>query len=169
MLLDTCKSASRPRFICVLWLSNSRVGHPEVPDNEEDSQAISDHGQGTPRSHPLLDVKEFTCPVACPVNKCFPVGVAIKWKPHTTGSLVAHRQYYNCEVFLIKRIARTNEEKLSVLLLGVLLPQEPHCMNPPHPPAPSVLSSNPLQIFPVLQASLDSDPVTPNTCFASIC
>ena len=59
------------------------------------------------------------------------MAVAVKFQPRTTGPLVAHRPQHGCAILLIERVLRINEEKPSVLLMGMLLPQDPHRVNPP--------------------------------------
>ena len=44
---------------------------------------------------------------------------------------MVHFLYNGCAVLLIERIARVNEEKPPVLILGLLLPQKPYRVNPP--------------------------------------
>ena len=134
MLLNDNEGASHLSVISITWLSIAGVGCPEVPDMGEYPQDIYDHGQGTPLGHPLIDVKEVTRLVALQYHQCGPVAVAVKCKPCTTGPSVEHLQQHCCKFFLIERIARFNEEKPPVLLLGVLLPQEPQHMNLPLDP-----------------------------------
>ena len=55
--------------------------------------------------------------------------VAIKWKARTTGPLVEHRPQHSGAVLLSEHIVFINKEKPTVLLMGVLLTQEPHRMN----------------------------------------
>ena len=42
---------------------------------------------------------------------------------------MSHFPQHSGAVLLIERIVRVNEEKLPVLLLGILMPQEPHQVN----------------------------------------
>ena len=109
MSLDACKSAARTSVISISWMSNAGVGRPEVPDKGEDPKAICNHGQGIPLGHFLLAMKEMTVPVACSDHQFVPVAVSVKFKPRTTGTLVAHCPQFGCEVLLIERIVRVNE------------------------------------------------------------
>ena len=103
----------------------------EVPDKGEDPQAICDHGQGISLVHPLLDVKEVTHATAHPDQQCVPVVSAVKCKPQTTGTLMAHLPQCVCVIILIEHIVHINYDKTAVLLLGMLLPQETHRVDPP--------------------------------------
>ena len=129
MLLDDREGAYHPIITSILWLRDSGVGRSYILDKGEDTHAICDHGQGISLGHPLLAMEELTYPVAQPDQQCGPVAVAVKFKPHTTWPLVTHRPHHGYAFLLIKRIARVNEEKPPFLLLGVLMPQEPHYVN----------------------------------------
>ena len=131
MSVDACKSAAHPSVISIPWLINVGVGLLEVPYTGYDPQAIYDHCQRIPMAHPLLAEKYVTHPIVCADHQGGLVAVSFKCKPHTTGPLVAHGPQHGCAVLLIEHIARINEEKPSVLPQGVMLPQEPHLVNPP--------------------------------------
>ena len=76
-------------------------------------------------------MKEVTCPIALLDHQVGPVAVAIKYKPLSNGTLLWHHPQHGGAVLLVECIACVNEEKPSVLLMGVLLPQEPHHVNTP--------------------------------------
>ena len=122
MMVDACESSARLIVIIILWLSNARVGRPEVPDTGEYPHAICNHVQGILLGSPHLVLKELTCLIAHPDHHGFLVAGANKFKPCTTGPLVSHPAHIDCTVLLIERIVHINEYKTPVLLLGVLLP-----------------------------------------------
>ena len=47
---------------------------------------------------------------------------------------MTHRQQHGCAYLLIESIESINKEEPPVLLLGILLPQEPHHVDPPFNP-----------------------------------
>ena len=56
---------------------------------------------------------------------------AVKCKLCTTVPLVTHLPQHICAVILIERIVHIKEENPPVLILGMMLNQEPHRVNPP--------------------------------------
>ena len=90
--------------------------------------------------HPLLNIEELTHLIARPDHHCGSVALAVKFKLRTTRSLVAHLPQHGGAVIIIKHIACVNEEEPPVLLLGVLLPQEPHRVNTPLDPGFQILA-----------------------------
>ena len=84
--------------------------------------------------HPLLTVYEVTRTIDRTDHQCGPEAVGIKYKPYNTGPIVAHLPQYGYAFLLVERIACVNREKPPVLLLDMLLLQEPHRVNPPFDP-----------------------------------
>lgn len=84
--------------------------------------------------HPLIYLKEMTCPIACPDHQGGPVAVAIIIKPRTIGTLVVHRPQNGGTVLLIECIVRINEEKPPLILLVMMLPHKPDRVNSPLDP-----------------------------------
>ena len=80
-------------------------------------------------SHSLITEEEVTRSISRPDHQCGSVELAVEYKPRTNGPLMPHLPHHGCAVLLIERIARVNEEEPPVLLLGVLLPQKPHCVD----------------------------------------
>ena len=56
--------------------------------------------------------------------------VAVRGKLSTTGPLMSESPNHLCLVLLIECVPRINEEEPPVLLMGVLLLQQSHCMYP---------------------------------------
>ena len=79
----------------------------------------------TPEST-LLAMKELTCPITLPNHQIVPVAVAIKYKPRSTGPLMLHRLQHRGSVLLVEYSVHINEEKPQVLIMRVLIPEEPH-------------------------------------------
>ena len=134
MLLDPPKGAAHPSFIFIPGMGGARVVLPQLLNEGEVYQTTRHHCQWISLGHSLLTKEEATCPISHLDHQSSPVVVAVESEPHTTGPLMPHRPQYGCAVLLIERIARVNEDKPPVLLLDMLLPQEPHRMNTPFDP-----------------------------------
>ena len=91
MSSNACKENARSIVISIPWLSNAGVGFLEVPDKEEDTQAVWNNGQGIPLGHPLISVREVNRPIDRLDHQSVPVAVEVTCKPRTTGPLVEHR------------------------------------------------------------------------------
>ena len=129
---DSIKNSTRPSVRRIPGMCDTGVGLPQFLDEGEDTQPIRHHRQWISLGHPLFTVDEVTCTVAFPHHQYGPVAVSVEYKPRNTGPPVAHRPQIGCEVLLIERIARVNEKETPVLLLGILLPQQPHNVDPPY-------------------------------------
>ena len=80
MLKDVSELPPYPRAIRVPRLCDTRVGSLKLPDEEEDPNAICNHGEGVPLGHALLDMQEVALPVPrVPYHQCGPVTVAVNF------------------------------------------------------------------------------------------
>ena len=136
MLPDPPGGAPRPIIIYIPGLGDAGVGLPQLSDEEEDSYPILHYIQWLYLGHSLLTEEEVNHPISRPDHQRGLVAVAVECEPRTTTPLMPHLPQHGFTVLLIGCIACVYEEEPPVLLLGVLLPQKPHRVDPPPPPHP---------------------------------
>ena len=163
MLPDPLEGSACPSVVRIPVIVDAGVGLLLFTYEGEDSQPIHHHRQCVSLDHSLLAEKEVTRPITLPDHQRGPVVVSVECEPRTTGPHKLHCPQHGCAVLLIERITRANEEEPPILVLGVLLPQEPHRVD-----TPLISDSRPPQSFSVPQASLASAPITTNAHFSSI-
>ena len=89
------------------------------------------HLQWISLGHFLLIEEEMTHPISFPDHQCGPVAVSVECEPRTTGSFMPYLPQHGCVVILVERIVRINDKELPFLVLSMLLPHNPHHVDPP--------------------------------------
>ena len=104
------------------------VSSAELTGQQEYPYAVVDHGKGIPLGNALISMQEVARNFCVAQHQSVQVTIPVEDEMNATRPLELDAPHHCRPITLIGKVMRLNEEEKPVIFLGMLLPQDAHCL-----------------------------------------